>query len=124
MQYCVYCGKPLEDNQPGCQYCGAANPNYVAPVYYQQNNAYAPAPQPGSVNGIAITGFVFAFLFPLVGLILSAIALGRANKGGMEKPLHGLAVAGLVLSIIGLVVGIILLCVFGTAACASILSNM
>jgi len=50
----------------------------------------------------------FAWAFPLVGVILSAIALKKAKAAGQPT---GVAIAGLVLSIIGLSVSFIaLLC--------------
>lgn len=59
-------------------------------------------------NGMAIAGFVFAFFFPLLGLIFSAIAISNANNRPDKKG-KGLAVAGLVISIITLIPSIILL---------------
>lgn len=47
-------------------------------------------------NGFAITGFVLAFLLPLIGLILSIIGLIKAkNYAGKGK---GLAIAGIVIA--------------------------
>jgi hypothetical protein len=49
-------------------------------------------------NGMAIAGFVTSFFFPIVGIVLSAIALGQINRrGGRGK---GLATAGLVIGIV------------------------
>lgn len=56
-------------------------------------------PPPSSkTNTMAILGFIFAFLFPIVGLILSIIGLNQAkarNEHGKE-----LALAGLIISIV------------------------
>ena len=50
-------------------------------------------------------GFVFAFLVSPLGLIFSIIGLSKAKKmGGKQK---GLAIAGLIISIISLVVTLI-----------------
>lgn len=58
-------------------------------------------------NGMAITGFVCSFFFPLLGLIFSAIGLGQIRRrGGRGK---GLAIAGLVISIITILLIIALL---------------
>lgn len=58
-------------------------------------------------DGLAIAGFVLSLLIPIVGLVLSAIALGRIkkrNSGG-----RGLATAGLIIGIVFTVVGILVL---------------
>ena len=52
-------------------------------------------------NWAAVTGFICAFFFPVLGIIFSAI--------GLKSQKHGLAVAGLVLSIIFTVLLIMLL---------------
>jgi len=55
---------------------------------------------------------VFAFVFPLVGLILSIIARGQIKRTGQRG--SGLALAGLILSVVFLVLGIIVVIVAGT----------
>jgi len=79
-----YAGQP---GQPGYP----AEPGYPgAPVY---------PGQPGSVDpgrGIGIAGFVFAFLVPVVGIVLSAIGLSKSKKAGRKNTL---AAWGLGLSI-------------------------
>lgn len=59
--------------------------------------AAAPAQSSGS-NVFAILGFIFAFVVSPLGIIFSAIGLGMSSKyGGKQK---GLAIAGLIISII------------------------
>ncbi|MBR5082519.1 MAG: FHA domain-containing protein [Bacteroidales bacterium] len=59
----------------------------------------------GDTNIFAILGFVFAFVFSLLGLVFSIVGLSKANKmGGKQK---GLAIAGLIISIISIVIIII-----------------
>lgn len=55
----------------------------------------------GGVDIFALLGFIFAFLFPVAGLVLSIIGLNRTRGGGRG---HGLAVAGLVISIVFLAI--------------------
>lgn len=50
------------------------------------------------VNGFAIAGFILAFLFPPVGFILSIVALIRMGRHGGRG--RGLAIAGIVISIL------------------------
>ena len=48
-------------------------------------------------NVMAIVGFIFAFLLPLVGFILSIIGLVQINKKGQKG--KGLAIAGIIVSV-------------------------
>ncbi len=64
--------------------------------------AEAPAPQGKKTNVLAIVAIVFAFLFPVVGLILGIVALSqikKRNEGG-----HGVAVASIVIAIVLMIV--------------------
>ena len=81
----------------------------------------APAPAPAQSSGsnvFAILGFIFAFVAAPLGLIFSIIGLVKAKQiGGKQK---GLAIAGLILSIIFTVVWIIYAVVIaGIAGAAS-----
>ena len=77
----------------------AAYPAEQQPFYGQ------PGYQPQKTNTMAILGLVFAFVFSPLGLVFSAIGLKQIKQrreGG-----RGLALAGLILSIIFIVIGII-----------------
>ena len=56
-------------------------------------------------NGMAIAGFVLSFLIPLLGLIFSSIGVSRAKRLP-QRTGYGLAVAGLVISIISIAIGV------------------
>jgi hypothetical protein len=59
-----------------------------------------------SYNGLAIAGFVLALTMPLIGLIVSLIALNSMkNSGNFEG--HGLAKAGVIIPLVE--IGVILL---------------
>ncbi len=62
---------------------------------------------PAKFNGMAIAGFILSFLCSILGLILSAVALGQINKSGGTQKGKGLAVAGIVISIISIAFSII-----------------
>lgn len=114
----------MDDNAKFCPQCGApVGEDYVQYEKSQtqyQSQAQGPAqgqaqgqPQgPGTyvyqrTNGFAIAGFVLSFFVAILGLIFSAIALkqiGDRGEGG-----KGLAIAGLVLSIVWICVALILL---------------
>ena len=75
-----------------------------------------PQPQePARSNGFAVAGFILSFFVPLLGLIFSAIGIGKANQ--LNGKGRGLAIWGLVLSILSMVVAIIVyVVVFAGAA--------
>ena len=63
----------------------------------------APRPEPtvpdaGGTNVWAIVGFVCSFFIPLLGIIFSVIALGQIKRTGERG--RGLALAGLIISIV------------------------
>jgi len=85
----AYSGAPTA--YPGQQY-GA----YGAPQYSQEGD------YPGKTLGIV--GLVFAFVFALAGIIISAIALNQSKQAGFKNTP---AKVGLILSIIFTVIGLI-----------------
>lgn len=55
-----------------------------------------------SWNVLAIVGFVFAFVSPLAGLVLSIIALVMVRKSGEKS--RGLAIAGIIVGAINVII--------------------
>lgn len=124
MSYCENCGQFLKDDMANCPNCGSANPDYIAPVPAPDPEpaetigydgvVTEPAPAKKGTNVLAILGFV-ASLLPgfsgLISLILSIIGLVQIKKKDFEKPLKGLAIAGLILSILTIVFCLILVIV-------------
>jgi hypothetical protein len=81
--------------------------NDGAPAYTNQDGA--PAANPGKTLGIVglvlgIVGFLVAFLGPIAGLIVSIIGLVKSRKVGQK---NGLAVAGIIVSIVALIANVI-----------------
>jgi len=62
--------------------------------------------QQKKTNTIAIVGFIFSFLFALVGLILSIIGLKKSKKLNSGK---GLSIAGIIISSLSLIFGFIMI---------------
>ena len=62
-----------------------------------QQSVGTPSQAPASTNTLAILGLVFAFIIPLVGLILSVIAKEQIERTGEQG--EDLATAGLWVSI-------------------------
>lgn len=81
MKYCSNCGKEVSDKAMVCPNCGCR---------IEGENS-------GNLSTLAIVGFVFAFLFPVVGLIISIIAHGNAKKSFDEKS-RKFSKAGIIIS--------------------------
>lgn len=104
--YCSKCGAPIDDNATFCPNCGSStSPAAAQPYNYTQPQ---PAPQTKS-NGCAIAGFILAFFMPLIGFILSIVGISKAKECGGDG--KGLAIAGLVLSLLDIIVYIIIIAV-------------
>lgn len=79
---------------------GQAQQQYAAPGYGMQYAApnYGYQQQRSSSNGLAVAALVCSFLFPLIGLILSIVALSQMKSSGNNEG-KGMATAGLIISI-------------------------
>ena len=89
--FCKNCGKEIDDRAMVCPNCGVQ----VGTV----------APAENKTNVLAIVGFIFAFIMPIVGLICSIIGVNNAkNCGGSGK---GLAIAGIIVSIVMMILSAI-----------------
>ena len=84
--------KPVEDEKPAEQEQPAGQ---IPPVYIEQT------------NGCAVAGLVFAFLFPILGLILSCLGFKRSKLTGDKY--RGVAIAGIVISSILTLVSLVLI---------------
>lgn len=85
--------------QQGQQPYGGQIPPQIPP---QEPMAGYGAPQNNDKwNGLVIAGFVCAFLVPIVGLILSIIGMVQINKNGGKS--KGMAIAGIIVSVVVMV---------------------
>jgi hypothetical protein len=81
-----------------------------APTAQIKSEASAPAPaslpagEGGGTNALAIAGFITSLFLPIVGLVLSAIALGQIKRTGQRG--RGLAMAGLIIGIVFTVIAL------------------
>lgn len=86
-------------SQQGQQPYGGQIPPQIPP---QEPMAGYGAPQNNDKwNGLVIAGFVCAFLVPIVGLILSIIGMVQINKNGGKS--KGMAIAGIIVSVVVMV---------------------
>ena len=92
---------PQYQQTPPPQYGQQVPPQYTQPYYNQ--------PQPSRSNGLGITGFVLSVLalllgwVPVIGWIVWLLGLIFSLIGIFRKP-RGLAIAGLLLSLLALIV--------------------
>lgn len=121
--FCTECGNSVPPRGLKCAVCGAATPlaagASAAPPGHPQPAAYVSAhqyyPQSYGGDGLAIAGFIlgliglllswscFGLIFSVVGLILSGC--------GMRSQQRGLAVAGLVLSLVAIAITVTLVAI-------------
>lgn len=90
-----YPSDPLDPNDPY---------RYGAPPPQPPYGYGYPPPRPPGTNGMAIAGFVLAFFCTPLGIVFSAIGLSQTSRTGQSG--RGLAIAGLVISVVSIVVGI------------------
>ena len=89
--YCRNCGQQIDDLAVMCVHCGA-EVKRDRPVQ--------------KTNTLAIVGFILSVFIPIAGLICSIMGLKKVDDcGGKGK---GLAIAGIVISIINWILGIII----------------
>ncbi len=91
--YCKNCGKEIDDRAEVCIYCGCGTRQAQTTK--------------DETNTLAIIGFIFSFLFAVVGLICSILGYRKAAElNGNGK---GLAMAGIIISAVWLGIVIIAL---------------
>ena len=88
--------------------------------------AAQPLPPARRANGMATAGLVMGILsvtigwlccgplFSVLGIIFSAVAISQINKHPLAQPGKGVAIAGLVLSIVGLIIAVAAIFAFGS----------
>lgn len=110
---CPSCGTANVENVASCPQCawnqgvrqGPANPpGFGNPQGYPpQGYGFQPPVMPRT-SGMAVAGFVLSFFCSLLGLIFSCIGLSECKKSNGMVTGEGLAVAGIVISILGFLI--------------------
>ena len=115
MKHCKYCGAQLADDEAYCYFCGKPTeteeeiieekeeqPIFHDQSYYEDKTTY----NRQQINTVAMLGLVFAFISPIVGLILSIIGLNKSRQlNGLGRDL---AIAGIIVSIVSMVLSLVL----------------
>lgn len=112
---CASCGAQLPASGPAMAGGYPPPPPGGAPGYPPGPPAgYYPPPygvpmqMAPTTSGMAIAGFVCAFLCSLLGLIFSIIGYNEVKNSNGMKTGGGLALAGIIISIISMVLGVMI----------------
>lgn len=105
---CPNCNSHVNDTYSFCPNCGAKIEKRIDP-FEPTPPTPAPALTPAPTtqkkdNTIAIIGFVFAFISPVIGLICSIIGYSNAKTGGDYK---NFAIAGIAISAVYIALSVI-----------------
>jgi hypothetical protein len=113
----MFCPACAHNNPDGAAVCGACGTSLPAqgPIYAGGGPppGYGPGPSPYVVqqrrtSGMAIAGFVLALVScSILGLIFSIIGYNECKRSNGEVEGQGLALAGIIISIVWLALGII-----------------
>lgn len=130
--FCRKCGKEIPDNSTVCGYCGTPTDPYNSYFY-----GGTPQNMDGGANGMAIASMVLGIIAVLlsccsgtrwltvivavVGIVFGILALQKKEFNN-----RGMAIAGIVCSIVALVMGLILILlgVVGIAFLTSLFSGI
>ncbi|MEJ6012451.1 hypothetical protein WG936_01170 [Corynebacterium sp. H127] len=103
-------GSPYSSNPMAEPQTYGVTPNYVAPGGYEQHsqpetkNGVAPWALGISIVGLLLTltllGILVSWVFVLVGLVLSVIALAKSKKASPMYSRKGMSIAALIISIL------------------------
>src|SRR5687767_10905543 len=101
---CSACGAV---NQPNAAFCSQCATNLLVPSGTPAM-AYMPPMQATRTSGMAIAGFVLSFFCGLLGLIFSCIGYSECKKSGGTVTGEGLAIAGIIISILSMLGGLVI----------------
>jgi hypothetical protein len=111
---CPTCGA---QNLPNAAFCSQCSTNLMAPPGMPPGGP-PPGMMPGApmmygappvvprTSGMAIAGFILSFFCGLLGLIFSIIGYNECKKSNGAVTGEGLAIAGIIISILSFIVGI------------------
>jgi len=97
--FCSKCGKEISDKDKYCPYCGCENSQNEksrneSSDLQQKEVTQTPVQEIRADKTVGVLSLVFAFIFPLVGLIISIIGLVKYK----DKENKSLCTAGLIIS--------------------------
>lgn len=105
--FCASCGSALGTGDAFCKSCGAKNPSSAMPPPPPSDGTFRPAPppptqfasaRPPGTNVLSVVSLVGAFIFWPAGIVCGIIARHQIRTSGESG--DGMALAGLILSIV------------------------
>ena len=96
---CKNCGQELSDDATICFFCGVPTENFDKQEKVDKSKEK-------TVNAMAIVGFIFSFLVPILGWIFGGIGLKKAEKE--EGVGRKLSIIAIVISSINFAVNLII----------------
>ena len=109
--YCPSCAHQNQDGAARCEACGTFLPPQGQPAFYPpQQQPYYPPQQfvQKRTSGMAIAGFVCSLVTcGVLGLIFSIIGYNECKRSNGQIEGQGLALAGIIISIISLAIVLI-----------------
>lgn len=108
---CTVCGTPYIKGAAFCSKCGnnlAFAQGMPGPTPMMDYAAAYAAPTVMRTSGMAIAGFVLSFFCGLLGLIFSCIGYSECKNSGGTVGGGGLAIAGIVISVVSMFIGVLL----------------
>ena len=113
--FCRFCGQPNDDNAKFCSSCGSNLEESVSVQGQPNLEAQPVSAAPVKTSGKAIAGFVLslsgiliaALICGTLGLVFSCMAFKEINERKLRG--RGLAIAGLVISIVDIICGFIII---------------
>lgn len=108
-KYCTKCGIRMDDNDMVCPECGMQQGGYASPQEMQSIDGMRPQESNGKSVASLVLGIVgvIAWCLPILGLPVGVIGLIMGIQEYNRSNAKGMAMAGIVLSIICLVLTII-----------------
>ena len=103
MKYCRHCGAQLADDDDYCYFCGKPleEEKKEAPIFKDDTTYDGYRYEPSRPNTLAMLGLVFAFISPIVGLVLSILGLKKARLDNGNG--RGMAITGIIVAILNFV---------------------
>ena len=107
--FCSVCGTPFNQGATFCAKCGN-NLTGGMPAQHQMPMMLPMMDMPmiTRTSGMAIAGFVLSFFCGLLGLIFSCIGYSECKKSGGSVTGGGLALAGIIISIVSMLIGLMM----------------
>ncbi|MBR3553752.1 MAG: zinc ribbon domain-containing protein [Clostridia bacterium] len=124
MKYCQKCGKEIMDEAVICPGCGCAV-QQAAPVYGAVPGVQTAPGIPGAPESptMATLALVFAFLIPLVGIILGAVYQSKYQSPELKSRCSTAIKVGIIFIALGIILSVVI-SITSAASLSALYSNL